>query len=294
MKKVVVDAPAKVNLGLEVIGRRADGYHDIRSVMAMLRLADRLFIFEDDNEFNDEVVGVAGRENLIRKALMRYREVVPTSGPLGWRIEKRIPAAAGLGGASSDAAAALIGANALANDALSSQGLLLLASDLGSDVPFFLGTPVAVASGRGTDLDPLPPISGGVILVVPDFTLEAKTLSMYGALRPADFGDGIAADRVGVALAAGRMPSCRELRNSFSRAAVEKIPVLQSLWKSLDRLNIGAFGLTGAGPATYVLIDPHLDRTEAAQSLRAAVSPGLRVIETAFRREPLIARPDID
>jgi 4-diphosphocytidyl-2-C-methyl-D-erythritol kinase len=290
MRRVLIDAPAKVNLGLEVLGRRADGYHDIRSVMAMLELSDRLVVFEDERESNDEVAGVAGPENLIRKALTRYRDAVPASSPLGWRIEKRIPAAAGLGGASSDAAATLIAANVLAGDAIHAQELQLLASELGSDVPFFLGTPVGIASGRGTEVEPLPPIAGKVILIVPDVSLEAKTQSMYGALKPQDFGDGTTTRIVVESLGSGRLPSCDELRNSFSRAAGERLPQLQALWEQLDLANIGSFALTGAGPTTFVLVDHEQVSSEVARSLRDTLPSELRIIETAFRSTPLAAQ----
>ena len=90
-RTVSIDAPAKINLGLEILGKRPDGYHDVRTVMAMLELADRLtigeFVAVDDTRSSD----VPLEDNLIHRALFRYREAVPGSPGLGWRIDKRIP-----------------------------------------------------------------------------------------------------------------------------------------------------------------------------------------------------------
>jgi 4-diphosphocytidyl-2C-methyl-D-erythritol kinase len=157
-------------------------------------------------------------------------------------------------------------------------------------VPFFLGAPLAIASGRGTDLEPLSPIMGDVILLVPDVTLEAKTRSMYGALQTEDFGDGTVADRASEAIGVGRIPSSGDMQNSFSRAAAESVPMLQSIWTTLGQANVGAFALTGAGPATFVLLDRGRDRSEVARSLHATMPSGVRVIETEFRVDPLTAR----
>jgi 4-diphosphocytidyl-2-C-methyl-D-erythritol kinase len=292
MKQVTIEAPAKVNLGLDVIGRRTDGYHEIRSVMAMLDLSDRLVVFEDDSQANDDLPGVPGPDNLIRQALTRYRDIAPASAPLGWRIEKRIPAATGLGGASADAAAALFAANTLAGNPVPMDRLRLLAAEIGSDVPFFLGSPVAIASGRGTDLEPLPPVTGSVIVVVPEISLDAKTRSMYAALEPKDFGDGTVVDRVTDALVRGQIPASSSLRNSFSRAIGEKVPLLPVIWRALDNANIGPFALTGAGPATYVLLEGDVDRSEAVLRMKASLPPEVRIIATAFRGDPLFASPN--
>jgi 4-diphosphocytidyl-2C-methyl-D-erythritol kinase len=124
-------------------------------------------------------------------------------------------------------------------------------------------------------------------LIVPNITLEAKTKSMYGALVPADFGEGTTTSLVVEALGGGRIPSSPTLRNSFTRVAGEKHPQLLAIWKILDLANVGPFALTGAGPATSVLVDRNRDRFEVARSLRAALPSDLRVIETAFRSQPL-------
>lgn len=172
-------APAKLNLRLRVLGPRDDGYHEIESLMVRLRLADQLTLKTGESGLRLELEGpvaVPGDESNLccRAARVLYR-ALDRSPALTIRLRKRIPAAAGLGGGSSDAAAVLVGLNRLLGAPLVPDDLVALSAEIGSDVPFFAsGAACAVARGRGERVEPLAaPPSRPALVVVPDFGVSA-------------------------------------------------------------------------------------------------------------------------
>src|SRR6476469_7269340 len=156
---VRVSAPAKVNLFLEVLGKRADGYHEIATLMLAIDLEDELDVAPaESGELSltcDDPALPTGPENLVLKAASRLRAETGTSAGARIHLRKRIPWAAGLGGGSSDAAAALEGLNELWKLGLSTAALARVGSDIGSDVPFFLNGPAAWCTGRGEVVTPV-------------------------------------------------------------------------------------------------------------------------------------------
>ena len=158
MNEVVVPSPAKVNLFLEIIGRRPDGYHDIASIMQLVDLCDEVRLRRRRTGIRVEVQGAelpAGRGNLAYRAAALLLEAAGVEGGVEIHLEKRIPVAGGLGGGSSNAAAVLIGLSRLYGLSWSQEALQKLGENLGSDVPFFLGDGLALATGRGEILTPL-------------------------------------------------------------------------------------------------------------------------------------------
>ena len=158
MDGVLARAPAKINLLLRVGGRRPDGYHEVASLMARVDIADTLTLAPAARTVVD-CPGLDGGDTLVTRALQAFADAVePGVAPAGFHavLAKRIPAGAGLGGGSSDAAAALRAANQLCGDPLSAAQLAGLAATIGSDVPFFLGPPSAIARGRGEQVTPGP------------------------------------------------------------------------------------------------------------------------------------------
>jgi len=157
-------SPAKINLFLEVIARRPDGYHEIESVMQLVDLCDRVHLARKPRGIRVSAVGAglpSGRGNLAYKAAALLMEVGGLRGGVHIRLEKRIPVAGGLGGGSSNAAAVLAGLNRLYDLGHSREELQELGASLGSDVPFFLSDGLALATGRGellTHLEPWPPL----------------------------------------------------------------------------------------------------------------------------------------
>lgn len=159
-REVRVWAPAKVNLHLEILAKRQDGYHDLLSLFQAVSLADtiRLRARGPDGAIRIEgAFDIPARENLIAMAVELFRSVTGLTGGVEAVVEKRIPPGGGLGGGSSDAAAALHGLQALFDRPLPIERLRAMAAGLGSDVPFFLETAAAVVEGRGERVLAIPP-----------------------------------------------------------------------------------------------------------------------------------------
>jgi 4-diphosphocytidyl-2-C-methyl-D-erythritol kinase len=199
--ELVVEAPAKLNLFFEVLARRADGYHEVETLMCPIDLYDTLYFGEGPSKQLEltcqRVLGAsgltgsasavlpAGRENLVLRAveLLRHEAGVGLGARL--RLVKRIPIAAGLGGGSSDAAAALVAANEVWGLGHSPQELAQFAAQLGSDVPFFLVGGAAICRGRGERVEPLA-VAGGLHFVVVYPPEGLSTAAVYDACQPAD------------------------------------------------------------------------------------------------------------
>jgi 4-diphosphocytidyl-2-C-methyl-D-erythritol kinase len=152
-------AYAKVNLVLEVLGRRADGYHEIASVMQTIGLYDVLtFEAAGEIEFSCSTPGLQEDNNLVGSAARALRQATGKKAGARIVLEKKIPRTAGLGGGSSDAAAALKGLNRLWGLGLTPEKLAEIAAGIGSDVPFFIYGGTCLVEGRGESITPLPDI----------------------------------------------------------------------------------------------------------------------------------------
>jgi 4-diphosphocytidyl-2-C-methyl-D-erythritol kinase len=154
-----LSAPAKINLSFEIKGRRADGFHEIESVMAPISLADRITIegTGDAGEIDfscDDPSLPAGDDNLVVRAAKLFCASAKVQSGIAIKLEKKIPHGAGLGGGSSDAASTLLGLNELFAADLTQEDLLKLGAQLGSDVPFFLVRSAATCRGRGEIVTP--------------------------------------------------------------------------------------------------------------------------------------------
>lgn len=277
-----ISAPAKINLGLEILGKRADGFHEIRTLMAMLEFGDHLTLSTAPESTVHGVPGVGQHTNLISRAIDVFGRtgVMPTG--ICVSAIKRIPMAAGLGGASADAAATLRGLNAMASVPLPDDVLLELAASLGNDVPFFLGSPLALASGTGTDLSAVPPVPFDVLLIVPHLTIPNKTGTLYGMLNASDYTDGSLIEDGAGSLADGQVPDQHAVANAFERPLYALAPDLTLLRQTLESLDCVAVGLSGAGPSHYVIPNPgHGLQTE--RDLSALTPPGTRIILTRSR-----------
>ncbi|WOO41397.1 4-(cytidine 5'-diphospho)-2-C-methyl-D-erythritol kinase [Rubellicoccus peritrichatus] len=198
MKPVLANAtefsPAKVNLYLAITGAREDGFHELLSLVAPLDFGDDVSIKWNDTTSPDRLTCnhpevPTNEENLVLRAAKSFREVVQIDGQLDFTINKRIPPGAGLGGGSSNAAAALLALNRMFNDALDKPTLLKIAAKLGSDCPLFLENQPVVMSGRGEIVEPVSEkvkqvISGqSLVLIRPDFGVS--TIWAYKQMRAA-------------------------------------------------------------------------------------------------------------
>jgi len=187
-----VSAQAKINLTLEVLGRRDDGYHQVRTILQTVDLADRLVIDPSSGlQVECDQPEINGESNLVWTAATALADHCGISPRARIVIKKGIPVSMGLGGGSSDAAAALIALNEMWELGLSHGDLAGIAAGIGSDVAFFLTGGTALAEGRGeliTQLPALPSIA--LTLICPGATLSRKTAVMYSWLNLAHYSDG--------------------------------------------------------------------------------------------------------
>jgi 4-diphosphocytidyl-2-C-methyl-D-erythritol kinase len=270
-------APAKINWTLEVLGRRPDGFHEVKTILQTIDLCDSLEL-ESAAELTLEATGEGlspPQENLIMRAARLLQERTGYSGGARMRLTKTIPVAAGLGGGTSDAAAALRGLDRLWGLALPHERLTELAAELGSDVPFFLRGGTALAEGRGERITPLPDAPRAAILVVvPPLSIPQKTQRMYSLLGTKDYGDGAPSDRFTHALRQGKPLTEGDLYDVFGSLAFQAFPELQTCRRALIQAGASAVHLAGSGPALFVLLR---DEEQRERLSRAAADAGARV-----------------
>ncbi len=242
-------ARAKVNLGLAVLGRRPDGYHELHTLFATVDLADRVRLAARPEGIVLSVRGAVlpeGPQNLAYRAAQAYLEAAGLRRGVAIEIEKTIPVAAGLGGGSANAAAVLRGMTQLYPADLD---LFALARDLGADVPFLLRGGLAEARGVGEQLRFLPPRRFFLVLVNPGFPVSTERV--YRSLRPEEFGPPLEADAILEALESGRMPPWR---NDLEAAAFRLYPEL-ARWKT-ELSTLGTTPLLAGSGGTFLVPAP--------------------------------------
>ncbi|MHB8104470.1 MAG: 4-(cytidine 5'-diphospho)-2-C-methyl-D-erythritol kinase [Dehalococcoidales bacterium] len=255
-------APAKINLTLEVLRKRPDGFHEIRSVLQTIDLCDTLHIQAGSGlSIQASIQDWKAEKSLVNRVLSLFPASL--SRGVDIKIEKRIPLLSGLGGDSSDAAALLKGLNDLWQLKLSPEKLLEMASQLGSDVAFFLQGGTALAEGRGEILTPLPPPKKmWLVLVVPDIPVApGKTAKMYAALKPSHFTDGAITAKLAETLKKGGAIGSELLFNVFEDIAFDMYPKLSYYISGLIRLGIPVH-LAGSGPTLFAVCQ---DKTQAEE-----------------------------
>ncbi len=251
---ITISAPAKINLTLEVLGKRPDGYHEVRSIMQSISLSDTLIIKEADTlETTSDDEHWDGRISLVAKAADLLKKRTGTRKGASIIVQKRIPLLSGLGGDSSDAAAALAGLNEIWSLGLSRDELKKMANELGSDLPFFFSGGTALATGRGEIISSLPPISHSwVILIFPDTPrLPRKTKTAYESLIPSHFTDGNTTNQLVDSLIAGKYPDDTLLINAFEKVAFSLYPGLETIQQQLSSIGISRLHLAGSGPTLF-------------------------------------------
>jgi 4-diphosphocytidyl-2-C-methyl-D-erythritol kinase len=256
-------APAKINLTLEVLHQRPDGYHEIRSLMQTIDLCDRLrFRLRKDIKFSSDSPGFVWEESLMSRATALLRQATGCTKGATIEITKRIPLSSGLGGDSSCAAATLKGLNKLWQTGLSQEKLVELALRLGSDVPFFLYGGTALVEGRGEKITKLPPLpQRWVVLMIPDMPrLAEKTKQLYASLKPGHYTDGKISQNFVRALKEGEEIKPSMLFNTFENVAFDYFNGLKTYKEHFLRLGAQNVHLAGSGPALFNLVE---DKTQA-------------------------------
>ena len=271
-------APAKLNLTLEVLGRRDDGFHDLISVVQTVDLCDTITIapaparslrFHGPNGVRPPLMPPAQGELVTRT----WQLLIDRYGPgkiddrAAVHVVKRIPIAAGLGGGSSNAAAFLRLARVFWSLPLSEAECIDLLAQVGSDAPLFHAAGAVLIEGRGERLTPLPdqtapdqqPHAWSAALWTPELPLPArKTATMFGALRPPHFGGGERSRALAARLQHGLPPRAEDLVNTFDRVADEVLVGLRQARRRVAALAGLPPQLAGAGPSLFLLNPPAL------------------------------------
>lgn len=272
MKSVTIRCFAKVNLTLEIIGRRDDGYHDLATIFQSISLADELKI-EPGGPSRHPTTTIIGSPapvgmDLCDRAVDAFRACYGWPDDVTVKLHKHIPVGAGLGGGSVDAAGTLLGLAVLHGEA-DRQGLAALAAEIGSDVAFFLEGGTALGSGRGEELEPLPPVTEG-FLVVARPELRISTREAYGLLQPVHYSDGARTTALAglVRRGCGLREVAPYLYNGFA-------PVVEERWAETRALrerfvSFGARGalLSGSGAAVFGVFGDQASATQAAAELQ--------------------------
>jgi 4-diphosphocytidyl-2-C-methyl-D-erythritol kinase len=252
-RRLVLRTSAKVNLALEVLGKRSDGYHELSTVMQAVDLFDRLTVERAETitlETSDVALPTDDR-NLVVRAARLLREASGVQAGARIVLDKRIPVAAGLGGGSSDAAAALWGLNRLWGLRWRRELLVALAVRLGMDVPFFLGQGRAVGTGRGEVLK-LVPTLGGYAMVLVNPGVPLSTQEVYGRVPEGWHAKPESTKRMVEALRTRNAAKvAAALTNQLERWVEPSMPVIGRMKEAL--LAAGALGavMSGSGPTVF-------------------------------------------
>lgn len=272
-----LSANAKINLTLDILRRREDGYHELQMVMQSVTLADALTVTPAQGEEGQAVSDLhflpTGGKNLAQMAAAAFREAAGLGGQVDVSIQKRIPVCAGLAGGSADAAAVLRAMNQLTGAGLSQPELAKIGEQVGSDVPFCVMGGAALAEDRGERLTPLPPLpSCRIVICKPHFSIS--TPQLFGRVNVRKIVRRPDTAGVAAALKAGDLPGvARRMYNVFEdvlepRRAAEIGEIKAAL------IDCGALGasMSGSGPSVFGLFD----REDRAQEARERLSASYR------------------
>lgn len=282
-KSVRLKAFAKVNLCLQVLGKQPDGYHELRTVFQAISLHDSLELqWSSRNEISLEIAGSelpADSTNLVWRAIDALRRELRMKEGVHARLTKRIPVARGLGGGSSDAAAALIGILRLTRRELPLARLLEIGSSLGADVPFFLFGGRALGVNRGDEIYPLPDLPGRTILVVSPANIAVSTRDAYSWVD----------ERLTTSRSAPKMWSFCALcwsrqdsvSNDFEAAVFGRHPRLSEIKRRLLQGGAAEAALAGSGSAVFGIFR---NPAQARRAVRAFPEDQVFVTRTLSRK----------
>ena len=279
MKTLIFKAPAKVNYLLDVIGRRPDGYHELRMIMQRVNLCDDICISLNDSTDIKVICGKRGVPdgpgNIAWKAARTILDISGSDYGVVIKITKNIPVAAGLGGGSSDAATVLMGMNELLQLRLSDQRLMEIGVKLGADVPFFIFKKTALAEGIGEQLTAMPDMPKAWILLV-NPGVHVSTSWVYSNLELTKRRE------------LNRLPTlfrtvediCSVFSNDLEAVTIPVFPVIDEIKQNLLRLGAVASLMSGSGPTVFGLFHNQDGAEHACKELSATSGWFVAVAET--------------
>jgi 4-diphosphocytidyl-2-C-methyl-D-erythritol kinase len=299
MRSYSLIAPAKINLYLEILGDRADGYHELVMILQSIALADQIELRALGTDtiliHCDHPQVPTDTSNLAYRAVKLMAQEFPSAfakfGGVEITIKKQIPVAAGLAGGSTDAAAVLVGVDMMWQLGLTQPELQDLAAQLGSDVPFCLAGGTAIATGRGEALSPLPDLDHLYVVLAKNRNLMISTAWAYQAYR-AQFGHSYVRDTESLESRAARVHSGpivqaiynkngpqmgQLLHNDLEKVVLPTTPEVVRLREAFERS--GALGtmMSGSGPTVFALCESEAQAQEIERNVKA-----------------MIANPDVD
>jgi len=294
---LTVQANAKINLTLDVLHKRPDGYHQVEMIMQAIELADTLR-FEEKCKGDISIASniphlPCDHRNLAYKAAILIKETCQIEKGVHIILEKRIPMSAGLAGGSTDAASVLLGLNQLWNLGLSMQELEVLGARLGSDVPFCLRGGTMLATGRGEILEPLAPMPPCyVVLAKP--RMGVSTAWVYGKYRdktglrhPDTMGVKSALEKGDILGVANR------LSNVLETVTIPEYPQIGKIKESMLEYGAMASLMSGSGPTVFGLAENQDKAEYIAEKLRTYNNVEIIVTKTGVRNEGLDGKPII-
>lgn len=278
-----IASPCKINLILNILGKRTDGFHELETVMHPVNICDRLSIERTASGIEltcSHAELPTDSRNLVFRAANGFREAARISDGIKLHLDKHIPLAAGLGGGSGNAATTLLGLNELFDQPLSSTQLNTIAVSLGSDVPFFLQSKPALALGRGEQVQSLEPFAclhgTALFLVHPGFGISTPWAYKELARFPAALNGerGRARRLVNSLQERDLRVAARDIYNSLEAPALEKFPVLALYQEFLRERGALVSLMSGSGSTTFAIF---ASQTEA----EAAIEPFKRKFGSA-------------
>lgn len=277
MRSYTLIAPAKINLYLEIIGDRPDGYHELAMILQSIELADQIDL--EANGVQSIRVRCDNRDVPVDKSNLAYRaadlmaqefpDSFATYGGVDITLHKRIPIAAGLAGGSTDAAAVLVGMDLLWKLGLTKLELEQLAAQIGSDVPFCIGGGTAIATRRGEILSPLLDLEDIYIVLAKYRSLEVSTAWAYNTYR-SRFGDSYIKDTESLAARAGAVHSgeivqaiirqdtkdiAEKMHNDLEKVVLPEYPQVLQLKETFAKYDILGTMMSGSGPSVFALCE---------------------------------------
>lgn len=274
LSEVAVKCGAKINLTLDILDKRPDGYHNLRSVMQSISLVDILIILRTNGTGIEVISGrediPSGPGNTVYKAAELFRSAAGIEGGISVTIEKHIPHQAGMGGGSSDAAGALLGLNRLFGSSLTDNDLLNLAAKIGSDVPYFIIGGTAVVSGRGEVVERLPDAPGlDLVVVKPEIGVPTawayQRLAEMDRLKSSEATEAI----VEAIYNRDRKSVIGNLSNDFDGIVSAEFPVIVEIKERLTSLGAEKSMLSGSGAAVLGIFEGQ----DSAEEARKAMEP---------------------
>ena len=264
-------APAKINLGLDILGKRPDGLHELAMVMASIDLADRLYLEEiPENKIiieTNKAFLPTDKKNHVYEALELVKERFEIKQGLRVKIHKEIPVAAGLGGGSTDSAAALRAVNRLWNLGLSVKELASLGAEVGSDVPYCVYGQTSLVEGFGEKVTPIAPMPQcWVVVVKPRMSVSTRTI--FAKIVMEDLYHPDIPALVSAIEENDYQKMTQNLGNSMEVVTIKKHPIIQQLKDRMLKYGADAAMMSGSGPTVYALCHKYSRAKHVFNSLK--------------------------